>query len=61
MEQYYCEDKATVMSLEYGEAFDGLTEKEKMYTYYLFKAIASGWRVLSCLNCKILDYCCTSF
>lgn len=33
------------MALEYGEAFQSLTDKEKMYTYYLFKAIAAGWRV----------------
>lgn len=44
-EQYYCEETATVMALEYGEAFQNLTDKEKMYTYYLFKAIAAGWRV----------------
>lgn len=43
--QYYCEETATVMALEYGEAFQSLTDKEKMYTYYLFKAIAAGWRV----------------
>ena len=43
--QYLCEKSVTVMALEYSEAFDELTEKEKMYTYYLFKAIAAGWRV----------------
>ena len=36
------------MALEYGEAFKGLTEKEKMYMYYMFKAVAAGWRVVFC-------------
>ena len=33
------------MALDYEEAFKGLSEKEKMYMYYLYKAIAAGWRV----------------
>ena len=33
------------MSLEYEEALKGLSEEEKLYMYYLFKAIATGWRV----------------
>ena len=53
--QYLCEETATVMALEYGQAFEGLTEREKMYTYYLFKAIAAGWRVfnVNLLNSQI--------
>ena len=45
------------MALEYGKAFDSLTEKEKMYTYYLFKAIAAGWRVKLLKALLLLDYC----
>lgn len=33
------------MALDYEEAFKGLSEKEKMYMYYLYKAIAAGWRI----------------
>lgn len=40
-----CEDSVTVMALEYEEALNGLSEKEKLYMYYLYKAIAAGWRV----------------
>ena len=47
------------MALEYGEAFKGLTEKEKMYTYYMFKAVSAGWRVVLSICCYDVDYGCT--
>lgn len=48
------------MALEYSEAFDGLTEKEKMFTYYMFKAIAAGWRVSFYHTYEFVDYSCSS-
>lgn len=48
------------MALEYGEAFKGLTEKEKMYTYYMFKAVAAGWRVVLSFWCYGVDHGCAS-
>ena len=48
------------MALEYSEAFDGLTEKEKMFTYYMFKAIAAGWRVPFYPKYESVDYGCSS-
>lgn len=39
------------MALEYEEALNGLSEKEKLYMYYLYKAIAAGWRVFPRIEC----------
>ena len=47
-----CEDSVTVMALEYEEALNGLSEKEKLYMYYLYKAIAAGWRVFLLVDCN---------
>ena len=48
-----------MLALEYSEAFDGLTEKEKMFTYYMFKAIAAGWRVPLDIAVEYVDYSCS--
>lgn len=40
------------MALEYEEALNGLSEKEKLYMYYLYKAIAAGWRVFLRIECS---------